>query len=426
MRNIIRNSITFFVLLNYLVAIKIDWDFISNREHLSFEKDMRCDIITIKDFDNFSEIEFVVPLDLEDYNERMLKLIPKNPIIFDQPLSILIRSAHQFFTIALLNLLGFNFNTSIISNGKRNNLTVESLILIVQYSEIKFYQNGKVIKNCHKDLKNLELFDNHQFRFLILIFDSYNKYSDKPYCPYFFSNVRVQFLCIAQQTNTFIRINMFSFLNTNRSEINSYIGFYRIDLYYLSIDITIVNKDIFSRTRYVYLSGVIDRIQTDLFKYFSFKKIFFKLKNMREFLHKSTDWLNYLNLRFNFTNDSQIDLYLLKNTNMDNILFLGLMQVDRYYDFPLEDLCLFKNFPHNRLVYPVLYRNNYSQFDSCSCTVLWLISKTKIYQNYVAFTNANSKLFDDFLNTIHIMGMILHTEGINYIQITWDIIILIL
>ena len=46
------------------------------------------------------------------------------------------------------------------------------------------------------------------------------------------------------------------------------------------------------------------------------------------------------------------------------------------YDFPEDDFCLFKNFPHNKLVRPIISTKADLE---CSCTLLWLLKYKNIY-----------------------------------------------
>ena len=51
----------------------------------------------------------------------------------------------------------------------------------------------------------------------------------------------------------------------------------------------------------------------------------------------------------------------------------------RIYTYPNEDFCVFKNFPHEKLIYPsIIFAEN--EFE-CSCTIFWLIQYFKFYLN---------------------------------------------
>ena len=52
----------------------------------------------------------------------------------------------------------------------------------------------------------------------------------------------------------------------------------------------------------------------------------------------------------------------------------------RAYEWPDEDLCLFRNFPHPRLVYPLVYTYESKEI-KCSCTIIWLVQYSKNYFN---------------------------------------------
>ena len=47
------------------------------------------------------------------------------------------------------------------------------------------------------------------------------------------------------------------------------------------------------------------------------------------------------------------------------------------YDYPQKDFCLFKDFPHNKLVMPIIKTK---QNLECSCTLMWLLKYKSIYE----------------------------------------------
>lgn len=58
------------------------------------------------------------------------------------------------------------------------------------------------------------------------------------------------------------------------------------------------------------------------------------------------------------------------------ILMLYLTDKSQEFEYSEADFCLFKNFPSNRFVYPIIKSKPALQ---CSCTVMWLIKNYKAY-----------------------------------------------
>lgn len=58
------------------------------------------------------------------------------------------------------------------------------------------------------------------------------------------------------------------------------------------------------------------------------------------------------------------------------ILMIYLTDKSQEFEYSDSDFCLFKNFPSNRFVYPIIKSRPALQ---CSCTVMWLIKNYKAY-----------------------------------------------
>ena len=70
---------------------------------------------------------------------------------------------------------------------------------------------------------------------------------------------------------------------------------------------------------------------------------------------------------------------------------LNVSFINQIYEYPDEDFCLFRHFPHDNLVLPIIVPGKKI---SCSCTLLWLIQD---YQYYFAI-NHNKENYDPFEN----------------------------
>jgi hypothetical protein len=88
---------------------------------------------------------------------------------------------------------------------------------------------------------------------------------------------------------------------------------------------------------------------------------------------------NELNLNrksFNLTN-IETDIW----TNGNQILFVNFYDIFNY-DFPDSDFCLFSNFPHERLVYPIFKTAENYFLKSLTCTFTFLSLFDKAYNTY--------------------------------------------
>lgn len=78
------------------------------------------------------------------------------------------------------------------------------------------------------------------------------------------------------------------------------------------------------------------------------------------------------------------DLEWLQSLNSDQSMGsefkLVLRDTNRSYEYPDEDFCLFKNFPHEKLVFPIIHSR---ESLNCSCTLLWLLKNSANYSDQV-------------------------------------------
>ena len=112
------------------------------------------------------------------------------------------------------------------------------------------------------------------------------------------------------------------------------------------------------------------------------------MANFRDFFQSGTEWILDLNSNLNISLSSKIQVF--KNINSRKIIHF-VHQRDKtsfgsVYTYPDEDLCLFKNFPHNQLVLPIIVPDERLE---CSCSLLWL-------QKYTQFYISDVKMIKDY------------------------------
>jgi len=91
---------------------------------------------------------------------------------------------------------------------------------------------------------------------------------------------------------------------------------------------------------------------------------------------RKNKWLEHLNKHIN------VNLTDSLKKNLPEAIFLTIYQMYSnvsVYNYPDEDFCFFRNFPHSKLVLPRLKPNFKS---SCSCTEIFLIQYSYKFSKY--------------------------------------------
>ena len=210
------------------------------------------------------------------------------------------------------------------------------------------------------------------------------KYSQE-ICPLIFQNSKIFVLRINDLSSSFINKNELSFLkNVSTHSIGSFVVQLMLYMYHYKLDSSLLNKFVFRFTLFLDLSGSFDFGQDDLFKSLSkLQMLRIRTQNAKNLLTRRNKWWNYLNLNVLIDPDDIVAQY----NNQENIFSLKILQTFAnvtYYDFPDQDLCHFKHFPHQRLVAPALKPIHKS---SCSCTKLFLIQHSYKYAKYLDVFN---------------------------------------
>ena len=166
-----------------------------------------------------------------------------------------------------------------------------------------------------------------------------------------------------------------------------------LSLKYEILNEKILNSNLFRQMRMLRINGVLNGIQSELFKsFFHLKDIDFQLDNIREFFHSGTAWMSHLNSGKSF-NLSQVNLESIK-LNKFFLRFFYLKEMtsfDPLYEYPNEDICLFANFPHQRLVFPILVPGKILE---CTCTLKWLEMHSRLYESLISYTKDYSNFYE--------------------------------
>lgn len=107
------------------------------------------------------------------------------------------------------------------------------------------------------------------------------------------------------------------------------------------------------------------------------RTITIKICNQRYFwTHNDNAWLKSINpdLNINMSDPQNVSLSVWNRAACIAIITDKQITLEDEYDFPEKDLCAFRSFPHEQLVYATLLISK-----PCSCTMLWLSRYLPIY-----------------------------------------------
>jgi hypothetical protein len=215
-----------------------------------------------------------------------------------------------------------------------------------------------------------------------------------------FKNAIVSGFLFENLVNSSLMKNYFTFnsLEADDTDLNSTIGYIFITAFRLKINSEIIDKEVFKKMRSVNFQSDILGIEADTFRGLTYlKQIQVDIFSLKMFFHRGTEWMTNLNnlVSVDFNNSSQ---KFYKSDQMK----LGFAQTITdnlnafYYDFPDEDFCYFKNFPHKHYVFPV--------FTKCfnSCLFRWLTQYEKFfflkYPANCAFNKSKNCSYSQMIN----------------------------
>jgi len=328
----------------------------------------------------------------------LLEIRPEKNLILDNSFNLagLMVRPLRFFSINFLNLNGIDIKANPTNNliFADFNFNLKNVIIVIDRSYFNFFYDSKLLDSsyCHpKKFPSLDRTFMNSISFLILTPST--SFPIEKLCPLLFSNVNLKLLSIAGMMTTLLVKNTFAFQTLfdreNKTNINSEIFQCILTVYRDDLIANVLDRLVFKRLKSLDINGELNFIQNDLFKSFKeLKMLRFRSQNIKKLFSRQNEWLNYLNYDVNLEN-----IYDIKN-NHDKILFLVLFQTYSnfsYYEYPDKDFCYFKDFPHQRLVFPQL--RPVSNLN-CTCTELFLTQKSFQYSS--DFHYYDSQLIVDY------------------------------
>ena len=338
-----------------------------------------------ENFDYFKDLNFGLTRSSSKPIFTRIKINPRRSQVLDERtnnLDLTGLSVHSNAIIEISNIESF----SILANPLKNLNNMEkrfTLQLEITNSVFKFTHKGNSI-DCQ-----LDEFDGHDQLLLAsaYIVSLINTSFPEPLCPLLFRHAKIAHLYITNPRNSF------EFLlnkpKTHAESINSSVKYLTIrNASFEKFDgFHTLNSHVFHEIRTLHLDHVtIDYIDENTFcKFNSLTKLELKLDNWPSFLtDNQMKWAHSLNhniKKADFTNKKSMDLRKKILMELD-----GRGKIN--YTFPLEDICLFKDFPFERLVFP------YVKFDgnNCSCTLYWLLQYREFYEASSEFGFSSSSI----------------------------------
>ena len=345
-----------------------------------FDQSLLSRNVTISFFANFKELNDLILDCSQTYDiSEYVSMLPKKSLLIDEKFQLkkIINQRKidsiSYFSIGNLNGIDLNSKSFILdSNRLKKKVDVN-----IYMSKLNIYQNSKLLDSSSCDLVTYNNNNNASTNFLkyffFIQFQNVN-YPEK-WCPYFFRNFDLVNLAFSSITNSFLIKNRLNFYELNSTQV--YFNFLKI--LGLSITYDFLDKkslsSLFRKVEFLGITGVLTGIELHLFKNFTnLKVITLGLSNLREFFHMGNYWMKNLNLKamFNLGANAKISIRLEFIHLTDHVSF------DFIYEYPNEDLCLFKDFPHERAIYPLLVPGKRIE---CTCTIYWLQHNTYKYKN---------------------------------------------
>jgi len=372
------------------------------------ENDEDTNIIYFK-FVNFTQLSNIKCTNLSIETKNLLLYAERRVLIegylnLNEILNVLTFTEKSYFTtIEIRNALGFS---QTYNQQKFLHADMRNYMIYFTFLNFNFYLNRTLIT---KEMCKYENFYEKQIDFfwpLNKIY-FYEVFYAKPICPYVFLNSNLKYLGLFQITNSLIFKNRFEFFeiddypSTINQRRNERILKLEVQIVFDELTSKILCPYVFKYLKTLEIRGAPSTIQTTLFESFTnVEYIIFNIDNLRHFFHRGIEFMSPLNRDLIVSVDRIIIIQFNERINT---------HLTRKYIYPDEDLCLFKEFPHEKLVLPSI--NIYDEVE-CSCTLIWLVKKYKFYESLKSAslkTNTVRPLYNVLVGSIKFQYVIFFT-----------------
>lgn len=360
-------------------------------------------------FGDFNELNFSNIKDVF----KSVSLSPNKQIILDSTLDFQQIKFESNFQAYLNNLKGidmeaYQFALQGLHNGSLN----------LDNSRLDFYFENKLIDIALCDYINKnELFVTFFDVFKSVSFGGQMKYP-KEFCPIQFKKVILETL----EVNNMSSGNLLSFMNisTNdeQTDLNSFIDTFKIVSSQFYLNKRLFYNGVFKNTKSlsIYRSFLFGVEYSLFIDFYLLRNIELQLLNFNTFIASDQTWMKYLNSNITVDLTNQIEI----SKNKDNRMILVLGDLTKSYKYPEEDFCLFRSFPHNKLVFPVVKTLDNLE---CTCTLIWLIQNRDLYPDIPLILNTssvsnclNSPMFTQMISNCNFESKLAICNGITTVS----------
>ena len=322
-------------------------------------------------FTNFSQLL----LDCnQTYNmSRIVDFLPRHRLVVDKSLQLgkLLNVRHLISMefVEIINTNGFDLNYHEVFDLRHAPIGIA--FLYVTMSSLDIYLNGILTRDCD----SATYADRHSLLATAgMIYFRQNIYPASM-CPYVFTNASTSQLIFSDITNTLLVKNRLSFANPSGTKLHFStrpLQILTMGMYYERVTHLLVSPPLFKGISSLVLQGSVAAIETDLFQMFTRLGLFIlKISNFRVLFHSNQQWMAQMNSQVKVDYNSLLEIQAKseKRLHFQLVSLTHFMSFESVYAYPDEDLCLFKDFPHQSLVMPHVYPGRKLK---CTCTLKWL------------------------------------------------------
>ena len=334
-------------------------------------------------FNEISDLNHSCSLIDKPFNIALLYFYQTRGILIDNNIDL--RNIFEMFqfssqpNIILHNIKGFN---KVPTETRPINLFENYTIGFMFKNNFAFFKNGTLVSQTDCVYQNFNPKMGSFFGSMESIWFTMNTLYTQTVCPYVFMNTRLKLIVFDGIANSLIFVNRLEFVDTNETHNLHTQSLQTIVFNFYCEQVThkLLNRLVFRKVNTLVLEGIISDFQPDLFQNFTrLKRIVIEVINLQSFLHAGIAWASSLNSDLN-EDPTKVSKYLKIAERSILVEFIDMSKIfSKTYDYPEEDLCLFKDFPHRQLVVPMILAEMNSF--QCTCTIKWLMQYTHAYIN---------------------------------------------
>ena len=352
--------------------------------HNEFTQDEQYNLTLFTNFRAFSDLFILDCNQTYDTPTEYVEFAPLIPILVNASFSLdkILNSTqiNSIQSLQLASIMGVDIQYEVAIKQTK---PIKSLDLIMFFSKLDIYSNGHLLVNestC--ELATFNNSSNFFEPFLGVLFK--RVIYPKSLCPLIFWRTHLSEVRFGDITNSFLEKNRLNFTHIAhiKSDFLVKVFVLQLELYQERLTSSLMIKFLFRHLFELKIYGIVDDIQYDLFKDFSrLQNIDLLISDFKGLFHKGNKWLSHLNSEVNvdLSNASDIESHMGRMLRLRFQYPKQLVSFDTVYDYPDEDLCYFKNFPHHRLVYPIVVPGRNI---NCTCTLVWLKYYSHLYEPY--------------------------------------------